>query len=416
VATTDTTQTPPETTNTEGWTVALSALGINLVLGALYAWGVLAKALVGTWQWTKTEASLPFTVATASFAITMIFAGRLQDRIGPRVVTLLGGLVFGGALIASGFVHSPLAMAMTFGVIGGIGIGLGYSATTPPSIKWFPPERKGLITGIVVSGVGIAAVYIGPLTEYLLAYNTIPKTFIYIGIGAIAVVAILSQFVKNPPVGYKPRSSGTQAAALTPSRALTGTDTDWPAMLSTPQFYVLWAMFIMSASAGLMIIAHVAIIAREQAGMKWGFMPIAMLAIFNTAGRIISGYVSDRIGRRNTMLLAFSLQAVNMFLFMKYTTPALVMFGAAFTGICYGAIFTLMPASIADFYGLRNLGVNYGVLFTAFGVAGVAGPLLAGRIRDLNGSYTTAFVLSGVLLILGAALTMFLKPPKHAGT
>src|SRR5512133_2848859 len=179
-----------DVTPASAWAVTLAALGINLVLGVLYAWGVIAKALVGNWHWTKTEASLPFTSATASFAITMIFAGRLQDQIGPRLVTLFGGFVLGGALIASGFVNSPVAMAMTFGVIGGIGIGLGYSATTPPSIKWFPPERKGLITGIVVSGVGIAAVYIGPLTEYLLAHNTIPRTFIYLGVGGIAIITI----------------------------------------------------------------------------------------------------------------------------------------------------------------------------------------------------------------------------------
>jgi OFA family oxalate/formate antiporter-like MFS transporter len=304
-------------------------------------------------------------------------------------------------------------MALVFGVVGGIGIGLGYSATTPPSIKWFPPQKKGLITGIVVSGVGIAAVYIGPLTEYLLAHNTIPRTFLCLGIGAIVIIAILSQFVSNPPPGYKPAGAVAPGSGSAKPAVVARADVDWPGMLRTPQFYVLWAMFIMSASAGLMIIAHVGIIAKEQAAMKWGFMPIAMLAVFNTAGRVISGYVSDRIGRRNTMLLAFGLQAVNMFLFSRYNTPALVMFGAAFTGICYGAIFTLMPASTADFYGLKNLGVNYGMLFTAFGVAGVCGPLLAGRIRDLSGAYSTAFVVSGVLLILGAGLSLFLKAPKR---
>lgn len=391
-----------------GWTVVLAALGINLILGVLYAWGVMAKALVTQWHWTKTEAALPFTVSTAAFAIMMIFAGRLQDRIGPRFVALAGGTILGGALMLSSLVRTPMAMLLTFGVIGGIGIGLGYSATTPPSIKWFPPAKKGLITGIVVSGVGLAAVYISPLTEYLLKQTSIPQTFLMLGIGAVILVALLSQLLANPPAGYKPAGTGA-ALSATKAAAAPGRDLDWNEMLRTPQFYQLWVMFILGASAGLMIIAHVAIIAKEQAGLQWGFVPIATLAIFNTAGRIISGYVSDRIGRTRTMVLAFALQAVNMFLFRYYSTPALLIFGSAFTGLCYGTLFTLMPSATADFYGVRNLGVNYGLLFTSFGVAGIFGPILGGKVRDLLGSYNYSFVISAVLLLIGAVLAMTIR-------
>jgi MFS transporter, OFA family, oxalate/formate antiporter len=387
----------------------MAALGINLVLGILYAWGVLAKALVTDWGWTKTQAAMPFTFATASFAITMIFAGRLQDRIGPRFVAMFGGIVFGCALLGSSLASTPGAMVLAFGIIGGIGIGLGYSSTTPPAIKWFPPQRKGLITGLVVSGVGIAAVYASPLAEFLLTRNTIPQTFMYLGGGAIVAVVLFSQFLTNPPENHNTTLS-THRSTEKPKHQNTG-DLDWPEMLRTPQFYILWTMFVMAASAGLMIIAHVAIIGREQAGLQWGFMPIAMLAIFNTLGRIISGYISDRIGRRNTMILAFALQAGNMFCFSFYTTPGLVLFGAAFTGLCYGTIFTLMPAATADYYGLRNFGVNYGTLFTAFGVAGVLGPILGGMIRDKFGVYSYSFTISAILLLTGAALALLLRPP-----
>lgn len=395
-----------------GWIVTGAALGINLILGVLYAWGVVAKALVGEWKWTKTEATLPFSVATAAFAVTMIFAGRLQDKIGPRLVTLLGGIVLGGGLIASSFVTSPMGMVVAFGLVGGIGIGIGYSATTPPAIKWFPPQRKGLITGLVVSGVGIAAVYISPLTEYLLGRTTIPRTFLFLGIGAIIGVVVLSQFLSNPPAGFQPSSNTSgKPSSGAKSPVIGKADLDWPEMLKTPQFYILWAMFVMAASAGLMLIAHVAIIGKEQAGLQWGFMPIAMLAVFNTLGRVLGGYVSDRIGRQNTMLLAFLLQAANMFCFSHYTTPALLLFGAAFTGLCYGTIFTLMPAATADYYGLKNLGVNYGILFTGFGVAGVFGPRLGAMVRDQVGSYSYSFTISAILLILGAGLALLLKSP-----
>jgi MFS transporter, OFA family, oxalate/formate antiporter len=397
----------------KGWTVTIAALSINLVLGVLYAWGVMAKALVVQWHWSKADAALPFTVSTAAFAITMIFAGRLQDKVGPRLIAALGGIVLGLGLVASSYAQSPAVMLVTFGLVGGIGIGLGYSATTPPAIKWFPPSKKGLITGIVVSGVGLAAVYISPLTQFLLKAVGIHQTFLYLGLGSIVVVALLAQILRNPPPGFQPvaTAAATPAAkaAAAPRPAL-----DWNEMLRTSQFYRLWLMFILSASAGLMIIAHVAIIAKEQARWEWGFVPVVLLAIFNSVGRVVSGVLSDRIGRTQTMVLAFVLQACNMFIFSHYTSSALLVFGSAFTGLCYGTIFTLMPAATADFYGIKNLGVNYGFLFTGFGVAGVFGPLLGGKIRDLTGSYATSYTISAIMLLVGAALAFTTRSPSLA--
>lgn len=396
-----------------GWSVVLAGLSINLILGVLYAWGVMAKALVGQWQWTKTDAALPFTVSTAAFAITMIFAGRLQDKVGPRFVAMSGGIILGLGLMASSLVSTPTAMLLTFGIIGGIGIGLGYSATTPPAIKWFPAKRKGVITGIVVSGVGLAAVYISPLTEYLLKTRTIASTFLYLGLGALVLVAILAQLLANPPAGYQ--ATATPASGTSASRPAGGReDFDWREMIATPQFFLLWLMFVLAAAAGLMMIAHVGIIAKEQARLQWSYQPIAMLAIFNSVGRVLSGFLSDRIGRTRTMVLAFVLQAINMFCFAHYTTPNLLIFGAAFTGLCYGTIFTLFPATTADFYGIRNLGVNYGIVFTGFGVAGVVGPIIGGRIRDLSGSYANSYTASAILLLIGAVLALLVKPPRRA--
>ena len=395
-----------------GWTVTVAALGINLILGALYAWGVIGKALVIQWHWTKAQAALPFTVATAAFALMMIFAGRWQDKVGPRIVAVSGGVMFGLGLFGSAYAQSPVVMLMTFGVAGGIGLGLCYSATTPPSIKWFPPAKKGFVTGIVVSGVGLAAVYVSPLTQWLLQRTSIPETFMILGLGAIVLICLLAQVLTNPPAGYVPPASG-KAGSSVQKRRSTRPDIDWDEMLRSKQFYQLWVMFSLTASAGLMIIAHVAIIAKEQAQWEWGFVPVAMLAIFNTIGRVVSGFLSDRIGRTQTMILAFGLQAVNMFAFAYYTNPGLLVFGSAFTGLCYGTIFTLMPAATADFYGVRNLGVNYGLVFTAFGVAGVLGPLLGGSIRDAAGSYAMAYALSGCMLVVAAGLALFTRAPER---
>ena len=439
-----------------GWTVVLAAVGVNLVIGALYAWSVIGKALVEQWHWTKTQAMLPFAAETVCFAVTMIFAGRWQDRIGPRYVATLGGIIFGLGLVLSSLVHTCLPMLLTFGVVCGMGVGLGYSATTPPSIKWFPPARKGLITGIVVSGVGLAAVYMSPLANYLLKVTSIQQTFLILGLGAIVLLVLLAQVLTNPPAGYvhgaaaaatnsyEPRSERNDllSPSLSPSEgervpeagegAVHGPDErgnawaasqanpapaarrdlDWHEMLRTGQFYQLWFMFVLSASAGLLIIGNITLIAQDQAP-KWdkAFVLVMVVAIFNTCGRFLSGFVSDRIGRTNTMVLAFVLQAINMFMFVQYKTPALLIFGSAFTGLCYGTIFTLFPAATADFYGVRNLGVNYGWVFTAFGVAGVSGSVLGGRVRDLLGAYTYAFVICGIMLLVGAVLAFLLKAP-----
>jgi OFA family oxalate/formate antiporter-like MFS transporter len=230
-----------------------------------------------------------------------------------------------------------------------------------------------------------------------------------LGTGTMVLVVLLAQQITNPPPGYVTGPAASPASGAVNA----GPELDWPAMLRTGRFYLLWLMFVLSASAGLMIIMHVAIIAKEQAHVdRWGFWLVALLALCNTLGRLVSGLVSDKIGRSRTMLLAFLLQALNMFAFCYYTTPALILFGAAFTGICYGGIFTLFPSTIADSYGIRHLGVNYGLLFTAFGVAGVTGPYLGGKLRDIVGSYALSYTISALMLLGGAALALFIQNAK----
>jgi MFS transporter, OFA family, oxalate/formate antiporter len=400
-----------QSSSLRGWGVVSAALGINLVLGVLYAWSVVGKALVTQWEWTRTEAMWPFAISAASFAVTMIFAGRLQDKFGPRYVAMSGGIVLGLGLVASSFARTPALMLATFGVIGGIGIGLGYSATTPPSIKWFPPAQKGLITGIVVSGVGLAAVYMSPLTDHLIKATSIQQTFLLLGVATIVATCLLAQVLRNPPAGYSARSSGPGTVARTPGSRK---DFDWAEMLRTPQFYQLWVSFVLCASAGLLIIGNVAIIAKDQAHWEKGFQAVMTVAVFNTCGRLLSGFLSDRLGRSRTMVLASVVQAANMFAFVHYTNPTALLMGSALTGLCYGTLFTLFPAATADFYGVRNLGVNYGLVFTAFGVAGVTGSVLGGKIRDLFGSYNHAFTICAIMVLAGAALALFLKPPVTA--
>jgi OFA family oxalate/formate antiporter-like MFS transporter len=400
------------------WIVTFSALGINLMAGIIYAWSVLGRALIKQWHWSKMEAAQPFAVATATFAVMMIFAGRLQDRVGPRKVALMGGLMLGLGYILSASVHTANTMMLTMGVVG-LGLGLAYSATTPAAIKWFAPTRKGLITGIVVSGVGLAAVYASPLAQWLIGLVGIPQTFLILGIGCIVVISLSAILVVNPPSGWAAGraaptaapAAGATRASLNPAALKAGLD--WHEMLQTRQFYFLWLMFVLSASTGLMLISNIAQIAKVQANWEYGFWAAMMLALFNTAGRFVSGFTSDRIGRTPTMILFFLIQAANMFLFVHYTSPTLILVGAAAAGLCYGTIFTLFPAATADFYGVKNLGVNYGLVFTAFGVAGVLGSLLGGRIADWFGSYAKAYIVLAILLLVACALALATRAPRE---
>jgi MFS transporter, OFA family, oxalate/formate antiporter len=402
-----------KTSNTRGWIVVLSGLGINLILGTLYAWGVIGKALVQQWQWSKMDASLPFAVSTAVFAVMMVFAGRMQDKLGPRWVAASGGVMFGLGLALSSFAQSPWVMVMTFGVFGGMGLGLAYSATTPAAVKWFPAARKGLIAGIVVGGVGIAAIIMAPLTQLLLDSTDISRTFLILGMGATIAIILFSFVLKNPPAGYQPAPVSAPAKSAAAPAVAAKRDIDWHEMLRTKQFYLLWIMYVLGASTGLMLISNIAIIAHEQAAWQAGFVAVMTLATFNTIGRFGSGAISDRIGRTNTMIIAFVIQAANMFMFTYYTSPLAIVAGCAITGLCYGALFVLMPAATADFYGLKNMGVNYGLVFTAFGIAGVWGSLLGGRIRDILGSYSVAYIMCGVMLLVAAVLAVVIRPPKE---
>jgi OFA family oxalate/formate antiporter-like MFS transporter len=392
---------------TTGWIITSAALGINLLLGLLYAWSVFKKALVTEWGWNDVTASLPFTVSAAIFAFMMIFAGRAQDKYGPRIVALLGGILFGLGLLASGLAKTPAAMIITFGIMGGLGIGLGYSATTPSAIKWFHSSKKGVISGIVVSGVGLAPVYIAPLTAYFIKLYGIQHTFFILGGFALVAITGFSLILKNPPSDFVPAQGSETKTSVPASKGIPWTDA-----IKTREFIFLWLTFLLSATAGLMLIAHMASIADTQAGWKAGFMLVVVLSIFNALGRVVIGFLSDVIGRKSSLILVFLIQAVNMFIFSQYQSVPTLILGAAIAGLAYGSLFSLMPSITADFFGIKTLGVNYGLVFSGWGIAAVIGPILGGYAVMKTGTYTTSYVAAGILLLVGTVLVLFLKAPE----
>lgn len=402
-----------------GWTVTCAGIGINLALGVLYTWSIISKAIPEEWGWTESDKSLPYAMACLLFSLMMVPAGRLQDKIGPRFVASFGGVLVGLGMIMASFSTSPLMFMLGFGVLAGSGIGFGYASATPPAVKWFPKEKVGLIAGLVVSGFGLASVYTAPLTTYLAGQYGISQTMLILGIAFLVVVVLLSQLLKVPPAGYNPNAAAAAKAGAAP--AAPAEDYTPLEVLATPQFYLLWFMYACGAGAGLMIIGKLAAIAQQQTGLVLGFVLVAVLAIGNGAGRIVAGMLSDKIGRKPTLVIAFLSQAVLIFLMSRATADnflgnaVVLSVVSALIGANYGANLAIFPSITKDFYGLKNFGVNYGLVFTSWGCGGFALAFAAGKVYDAYQTFAVAFYGSIVLLIAAACVTFLLKTPKHRG-
>ncbi|MFC1539453.1 OFA family MFS transporter [Candidatus Latescibacterota bacterium] len=403
-----------------GWRVTFAAMGINLALGILYTWSVISKGIPAEWGWTEADKSLPYAVACVIFSLIMVPAGRMQDKIGPRKVASLGGLLVGLGMIAASFTTSPIGYVITFGLLAGSGIGFGYAAATPPAVKWFPPAKTGMIAGIVVSGFGLASVYISPLANWLITTYGIQKMVLILGIAFIAIVVGLAQLLIPPkhPIQFananagKPNSDGK--SQFQKKENFTSGE-----MLKTWQFYILWFTFACGAGAGLMVIGKLAIIAKVQANIELGFILVAILAIGNGGGRLLAGLISDKIGGRATLFGCFIIQAVMIILLSQAkdgsilaSVPVLALL-SALIGANYGANLSLFPSLTKAYYGLNNFGMNYGLVFTSWGIGGFMLAILAGKVYVQTQSFSFAYFSSSALLVAAALISLLLKAPRH---
>jgi len=404
-----------------GWVVTFAGMGINLALGVLYSWSVVSKEIPELWGWSEAAKSLPYSVACLVFSLIMVPAGRMQDRIGPRKVATIGGILVGAGMILASRTTTPIGYILGFGILAGAGIGFGYASATPPAVKWFPAARTGLIAGIVVAGFGLASVYAAPLATVLIRDHGVPATMLVLGVGFLVAVAGLAQVLQAPPGGYVPAEAGPVRGSshVSPPQA----DFTPGDVLKTGRFYLLWFMYACGAGAGLMIISKLAKMVEVQAGVKLGFVLVAVLAVGNGAGRIVAGSLSDRIGRKAALLSCLLFQAA-LILLLSLAAPggllgstSVLALLSALIGANYGANLALFPAITKDLYGLRHFGVNYGLVFTAWGLGGFMLSLLAGRVYDQTQTFTFAYYCSAGLLIaaaLVASLAGFWKQPAGA--
>jgi len=411
-----------QTANTRGWIVALAGTGINLALGILYTWSIFKSAIAdsiaagtpGGFNWNPASINDPYAVACLIFAVAMILAGKVQDRFGPRVTCIIGGLLVSAGFIWISQTTSYWAWIAGFGVMAGMGIGFGYSAATPPALKWFPPAKTGLIAGIVVSGFGLASLYIAPTAKYLLGRYGLQQSMLFFGIAFAAVVCSLALLVSNPPES----SAAVKTTGSSGSRKNTEGPNLSPAqVLKTGRFYTLWLCFFIGAGAGLMVIGSAKGLAKASLG-EMAFLVVAIMSIGNAAGRLIAGVVSDKIGRATTLAILLVFQASLMFAAIPGLSgqghPIIVTLLVTFMVFNYGTNLALFPSFAKDYWGMQHFGMNYGILFSAWGVGAFVLVRVAEMIRVKTGGFAMNFGVAGILLLVGAVMALSLKPKKTA--
>jgi MFS transporter, OFA family, oxalate/formate antiporter len=417
------------------WVVVFAGTAINLTLGILYAWSVWTKVLINVdkagqlittgpaagWTYiTNAQAATPFSLCVIIFALLMIPGGRIQDKFGPKVGAITGGLFLAIGCIVAGLSKSYGGLVFGFGVLGGIGMGIGYAAPTPAALKWFGPDKRGLVAGLVVSGYGGAALYISPLAAYLIKAGGVTFSWIFMGIFFAVVVIIAGSLLAWPEPGYVPPAPPVKAGGA-PAKAA-GTIIDWAPSeaAKTWQLYALIFLFIGTTQSGLMIIANAAPILKKAAKGSQFLIENAWIlpsfgGLINACGRIGTGKYSDILGRDNAYSINCLVSAVALFLLPVIIASGNIALLFIFVGIAYwqyGGGLALMPSYTADFFGPKNLGMNYGLVFLGWG-GGFWMTRLAGSIRDWTGSLTYAFIISACFLIVAVIVSRFTKRPMH---
>jgi OFA family oxalate/formate antiporter-like MFS transporter len=391
------------------WLIVIGALLIQLCLGAIYAWSVFRIPLETALNITSTQASLPFSFVLIFFALATVVGGRLQDRFGPRIISMVGGILLALGMILASLAHNIGMLIIAYGIISGIGIGFTYVCPISAGVKWFP-DKRGLITGLAVAGFGAGALIVGPLARAMIDSIGPFPTFRYLGIAYLVLILIGALILRNPPAGYKP-------ANWNPPQATGGIQhTDFSAgqMLSTGQFWLIWLTYFAGCAAGLMIIGQTSPIAQELAGFnkQTAALGVSVLAIFNALGRIFWGRISDSLGRTRALFLMFLINAVAILgYFLIPSLPFFFWIGIALVGSSFGGYLAIYPAVTADFYGTKNSGINYGLVFTAYGVGGLLSNIFAPRIKEITGNYNAAFMITAILCLIAGIIIITVKSP-----
>ncbi|WLD92517.1 OFA family MFS transporter [Alkalihalobacillus sp. AL-G] len=394
------------------WLIAASGVGIHLSIGSVYAWSVFTKPLMNEFGWSLSDVSWAFSIAILFLGLSAAFMGHFVEKHGPKKSGMLAALFFGVGLLGSGFainIESLILLYLTYGVLGGIGLGIGYIAPVSSLVKWFP-DRRGLATGMAIMGFGFAALIASPVMNSLINSVGIAATFYILGVVYLAIMLVSSAYLAPPPEGWMPEGYEEKMAKRKNKTAdlsqLTANES-----VKTSRFWYLWFMLFINVTCGIAIISVASPMAQEIAGLSAGAAAamVGIMGLFNGAGRIGWASFSDYIGRANVYTAFFAIQIV-LFLLLPVTTSALLFQAAVFIILsCYGGGFSSIPAYIGDLFGTKQLGAIHGYILTAWAAAGLVGPIVASWIREVTNSYTLTLYVFAAAFLVALALSLVVR-------
>lgn len=395
------------------WLIAASAVGIHISIGSVYAWSNFTNPLMNQFNWTASQVQLTFSLAILFLGLSAAFMGHFVEKHGPRAAGLVAAVCFGIGVIGAGVAVSLSSLVLLYifyGVLGGIGLGVGYIAPVSTLVKWFP-DRRGLATGLAIMGFGFAAAISSPIMEVLITSVGLAKTFYILGAAYFIIMLLSSLYLEKPaddwsPAGFQEKIQTGKVRIQEDLAQLTANQA-----VKTKRFYYLWLMLFINITCGIAILSAAKPLAEDSIGMTTvqAAALVGVLGIFNGAGRLGWAAVSDYIGRQNTYMLFFIIQLV-LFALLPFTTAAIpfqIMLAIIYT--CYGGGFASIPAYIGDIFGTRQLGAIHGYILTAWSAAGIAGPMFAAWMYDTTGSYEGSLIFFAVLFGVALAITFFMR-------
>ena len=387
--------------------ILVIAILMNICIGTGYTWSVFQNPLIDLFGWTTPQVSLAYTINFSIVPFAMIIAGRIQDKKGPRVVSMIGGIIFGIGMFLAGNVNSILGLYLTYGFLGGIGMGTVYACTVGNTIKWFP-DKRGLAGGLIAMGFGLGAVIFAPIVARMILSVGALRTFNILGLAFAVALVIASTLISAPDLSWKPEGFKGYTGTI----HVTSHDYNSGEMLRTIDFYLVWLMYTIGCMGGLMIIGHASPIGQEKIGLDpaTAALAISFLGIANSAGRVFWGVISDRMGRYNTLAYMYLFSGICLLILNIASSFPLFLLGICGIALSFGGYLGIMPSVTADNFGSKNIGINYGIIFTAFGLAAFVGPRIAAVVKEATGGdYSMAFMIVAVMNGVGFILTLYIK-------
>ena len=394
------------------WSIAVAGVLMQMALGAVYAWSVFRTPLANQFGWTIPQVTLTFTISIFLLGVSAFTGGLWLNRKGPRVVAMTGGILYGSGVFLASFTDRLWWLYLTYGVIGGIGLGFGYIVPVAVLVKWFP-DRRGMITGIAVGGFGAGALVTAPVATRLIESVGVLRTFAYLGIAYLIVVPAAGFFMRNPPPGWKPEG-WTPVASQVSQRSTR--DYTLGEALRTRQWWTLWLILFLNVTAGISLISQQSPMFQEFAGVTAlvAANMVGVVSIGNAIGRVFWAWLSDALTRKVTFIAMFLVQVVLFWVLPGIESATLLTVIAFLILMCYGGGFGTMPASVADYFGARNVGTIYGLMLTAWGFASVFGPLLMAEMRETTGSYQGSLRIIAAVMAVSTLLPATLPSARGA--